>query len=113
MAETTSTGAGTEPEESGKAFVERFERLLDGWRGRLDELLVQVDLASKDVRDELHRRTGAVENAYLAARKRLGELPRDAGADLSSVRSGAEQLLDDLRQAYQAAEGAVRRSRDA
>lgn len=31
------------------ATVERLERVLDEWRARIDELLVQADLASKDV----------------------------------------------------------------
>lgn len=93
--------------------VARLERLLDEWRGKIDELLVQVDLASKDVSDDVRSRTTAAENAYLAAKSKLQEIPKDAGSSLGSLRDVVEMLLDDLRQAYLSAEAAVRRSRSA
>ena len=43
----TTTEDKSAPDDG--ATVERLERLLDEWRGRIDELLVQADLASKDV----------------------------------------------------------------
>jgi len=91
--------------------VERLERLLDEWRGKIDELLVQVDLASKDLSEDVRDRATAAQNAYLAAKNKLREIPKDAGSNLGSLRSGVEQLLDDLRQAYQSAEAAIRRGR--
>ena len=91
--------------------VERLERLLEDWRGKIDELLVQADLASKDISGDVRERTAAAQNAYLAAKNRLREIPRDAGSNLGSLRSGVERLLDDLRQAYQSAEAAIRRGR--
>jgi ElaB/YqjD/DUF883 family membrane-anchored ribosome-binding protein len=103
----------TEDQSSSRreAGVDRLERLLDEWRGKIDELLVQVDLASKDVSEDVRSRATAAENAYLAAKNKLREIPKDAGSNLGSLRSGVEKLLDDLRQAYQSAEAAVRRSR--
>jgi len=91
--------------------VERLERLLEEWRGKIDELLVQVDLASKDLSGDVRDRATAAQNAYLAAKNRLREIPKDAGSNLGSLRNGVEQLLDDLRQAYQSAEAAIRRGR--
>ncbi len=91
--------------------VERLEQLLEEWRGKIDELLVQVDLASKDVSGEVRDRATAAQNAYLAAKNQLRQIPKDAGSNLGSLRSGVERLLDDLRQAYQSAEAAIRRGR--
>ena len=96
---------------SGDTGVDRLERLLDEWRGKIDELLVRADLASKDVSEEVRNRTTAAENAYLAAKNRLREIPKDAGSNVALLRGGVEKLFDDLRQAYQSAEAAVLRSR--
>jgi len=93
------------------AAIERLERLLEEWRGRIDELLVQADLASKDVSETVRAQAAAAQNAYLAARNQFAKLPRDAGSNLGSLRSGVEKLLDDLRQAYESAEASIRRSR--
>jgi len=73
--------------------------------------VVQLDLADLDVRDEIRRRLDTTQNVYLAARSRLSDARSDADTNLSSLRSGLEQLLRDLRDAYDAAEAVVRRSR--
>ena len=99
------------PSTHQEAPVERLERVLDEWRAKIDELLLQADLASKDVSDEVRSRTEAAQNAYLAAKNRLLEIPKDAGSNIGSLRSGMEKLLDDLREAYQSAEAVIRRSR--
>ena len=95
----------------GGATIERLERLLDDWRGRIDELLVQADLASKDVSETVRSQANAAQNAFLAAKNQLARIPRDAGANLGSLRSGVEKLIDDIRQAYESAEASIRRSR--
>jgi hypothetical protein len=99
------------PSPHQEAPVERLERLLDEWRAKIDELLLQADLASKDVSEEVRARTEAAQNAYLAAKNRLLEIPKDAGSNIGSFRTGVEKLLDDLRVAYQSAEAVIRRSR--
>ena len=101
----------TTPSPHQNAPVERLERALDEWRTKIDELLLQADLASKDVTEEVRTLTEAAQNAYLAAKNKLLEIPKDAGADVGSVRTGVEKLLDDLREAYQSAEAVIRRSR--
>jgi len=112
MATTTDKGS-TAGDATGRdgdgATVERLERMLDEWRERIDELLVQADLASKDVGESVRAKAALAENAYLAAKSRLREMPRDAGANLGSLRDGVEKLLDDIRQAYQSAEAVIRR----
>jgi len=99
------------PSPHQEAPVERLERVLDEWRAKIDELLLQADLASKDVSEEVRARTEAAQNAYLAAKNKLLEIPKDAGSNIGSLRAGVEKLLDDLREAYQSAEAVIRRSR--
>ncbi len=105
-ASVTSDENSTEPVQ--RDLVEWLSAALDVWRTKIDELLVQADLASKDLSDELRSRASTAENAYLAARKRLSELPRDAGANLETMRAGMESLLTDLRHAYESAESVIR-----
>ncbi len=95
----------------GGSAIEGFEHVLDELRTKIDRLLVQVDLASKDVSEDVRSRAEAVENAWLAAKRRLGDIPTDAGSNLGSARAGIDKLVDDVRQAYLSAEAAVRRSR--
>jgi len=108
----TTTDQPTSPSgdsPGGDAAVEHLERLLGEWRGKIDELLVQADLGSKDVAEKVRTEAAAAENAYLAARNRLGGIPKDAGSDLGSLRADVEELIDDLRQAYESAAAAFRR----
>jgi molecular chaperone GrpE (heat shock protein) len=91
--------------------VEQLNRTLDEWRGRIDELLVHVDLAELDMRDELRSRINQVENAYLAAKSQFEEVGKDVRADVGAARERVQKLLHDLRQVYDATEAAVRRSR--
>jgi hypothetical protein len=108
MATTTDDGTA-EGGAQDKTTVERLEQLLDEWRARIDDLLVQVDLASKDVREAVQDKVAVAENAYLAAKNRLRDLPKDATGNIGSVRDGVDKLVDDMRQAYQSAEAVIRR----
>ena len=103
------TTTADQSSSNGEASIDRFERLLDEWRARIDDLLVQADLASKDVSESVREKAAVAENAYLAAKNRLREMPRDAGANLGSMRDGFDKLVDDMRQAYQSAESVIRR----
>ncbi len=94
---------------SGPSTVERLERLLEEWRARIDELLVQADLASKDVAEAVRSQAAIAENAYLAAKSRLRQIPKDAGAGVDSARAGVEKLVGDIRNAYESAEAVIRR----
>src|SRR5665213_2368365 len=93
--------------------TERFTQTLDAWRARIDELAVQVDLASLDVRDDLRRRLEVTENVYLATRSRLSDARQDAKTNVAGILRGVEQLLHDLRRAYNDAEAVIDRSHDA
>jgi hypothetical protein len=109
MATTTDKESGAPEETGGDTTVDRLEKLLEEWRARIDDLLVQADLASKDVSEAVRDKVAVAENAYLAAKNRLREMPRDAGANLGSMRDGFDKLVDDMRQAYQSAESVIRR----
>ena len=100
-----------QPASDDGATVERLERLLDDWRGRIDELLVQANLASKDVSETVRAQANTAQNALLAAKNQLAKIPKDAGSNIGSLKSGVEKLLDDIRNAYESAEATIRRSR--
>ena len=116
MSDTTARNTGAEQSEedaeSQRLGIEQIGRVLDGWRSKIDELLVQGDLGNLDMRDEVRRRLEVTQNAYLAARSRLSEAKRDAGSNLSALRLTLEKLLGDLSAAYEAAEAVLRRSRE-
>ena len=105
-----TTTEDQQPSDGG-VTVERLERLLDDWRGRIDELLVQANLASKDVSESVRAQAATAQNALLAAKNQLAKIPKDAGSNLGSLRSGVEKLIDDMRKAYESAEASIRRSR--
>lgn len=112
---STSETTTDQHQEGGRrpGVVTQLDRTLDEWRSRIDELNLQVDLASHDLRDELRKHLEVAENVYLAIRSRLADAGHDAGDDLTGVRQGVDQLLRDLRQAYDDAEAVVTRSHQA
>jgi uncharacterized coiled-coil DUF342 family protein len=116
MPETTSETANTEQTENDAKTrhdaIQQLGRSLDEWRAKIDKLMVQLDLANLDLRDEIRKRLDTTQNVYLAARSRLSEARQDADSNLSSLRLGLEQLLRDLGEAYGAAEAVVRRARE-
>ncbi len=105
----TSVGSAVADAQVDRVILEQLGRSLDEWRARIDELIVQVDLADLGIREEVRKRLNVTENAYLAARNRLSDVPSGVGSNLGSLVKGLEQLLADLGQAYQAAEAVVRR----
>ncbi len=109
-----TTAEETTPTPDGGAdgsAVERLEKALEDWRARIDELLVQADLASKDVGDSVRTKAAVAQNACLAATNRLKQLPKDAGANIGSIRDGIDKLLEDIKEAYESAEAVIRRGR--
>jgi len=109
MAATTDKWTPGAERVSDTTTVDKVGRLLEEWRGRIDDILVRADLASKDVREAVRAQATIAENAYLAAANRLREVPRDAGVDRGSVRDAFDKVLDDLRQAVESAESVIRR----
>jgi hypothetical protein len=108
MTDTTNHDEAAPPPEHD--VFERIDETLDEWRGRIDELKVQLDLAAKDARDELRTRIDVAENVYLAARSGLADARNDAGSDADAARRSLDRLLRDLKDAFDAAVAVVRRS---
>ncbi len=110
-----SQNAKTDAEENRNeatadhGVIESISRSLDERRGQIDELLVQLDLAKLDVREEVDRQLDVAQNAYLAARSKLADARVDLNATVNAVRQSLEQLLHDLGQACTEVNDAVKR----
>jgi uncharacterized phage infection (PIP) family protein YhgE len=73
---------------------------LDKIRTQIDELRVQADLASAEARDRLQQGVEALKKRQAEAKVKLDEA-QTAGADVwKSVAKQAEQLVDDLGDAF-------------
>ncbi|HTU39501.1 MAG TPA: hypothetical protein VMF35_15995 [Acidimicrobiales bacterium] len=82
---------------------------LDRWKARVDELKVQLDLAKLDLRDEATRQLRIACNANLAANSKLRDAYRDARANAEALRKGVNELLNDVRETFDAVEGVLDR----
>jgi hypothetical protein len=97
----------------GQDSAEKLDRTLDRWRARIDELKVQGDLASLDVREDAATHLEVAENIYLAVRSHLSDARHDAGQNVATLRQSVAQLLTDLSRAFDDAEAVVKRSHGA
>ena len=114
MAESTSLDDDTDQEttEAKSDVFERIGQTLDEWRAKIDELVVQFDLANLDLRDEVRKNLDATQNAYLAARSKFSAARADAASSLHTLEAGIEKLLHDLALTFEATQTAVRRARE-
>jgi hypothetical protein len=96
-------------EQERSRLVESINKNLDQWRRRIDELAVQADLAKLDVRDLARKQLDTAQNAYLAASFKLAEARKDAGVSIETLRTGLEQLLQDVKDAFEAAQAVIER----
>lgn len=112
MSKTENTATQPRQENIGDASgtIDAISHRLDQCRTLIDELLVQLDLAKLDVRDELNRQVTIAENAYLAARSRLSDARLDAGSTVDALQLGLDQLLHDLGRAYAEVEAVLARA---
>jgi hypothetical protein len=72
---------------------------LEVWQGRVDDLEVQVHLASLDVQDQLDPLLETLRNRWLDAREQAERAGSTAGDTLDVLRRGMEQAVRDVRQA--------------
>ena len=89
--------------------VNDMTRVVDQWKGRIDELKVQVDLAKMDVRGQAQKQVEIAQNACLAAYSKLRDAGRDASENAQTVRQGVEKLLQDVKKAFEAAQAVITR----
>ncbi len=90
-----------------------LDSVLDEWRALIDEMKEQVDLATRDLRDDLRMHLDVLGNVDVAIRSRLTNARHDTADDLADVRQGLDQLLLDLRRTYNEAEAILQRGHSA
>ena len=103
------TDAAEAGSEAPRDAVDRIERALSQWRGQVDELLVQLNLASMDLRDEFAKQLAVAQNAGLAVRPGLEKIRDDVTAGLMAPRDTVGEVLHDLQRAIDAAKSVVER----
>jgi hypothetical protein len=114
---STTTSGAVSTSTSGEASpnrpdaVDRLQEALAAWRSRLDELIVQLDLASMELRDALSSQLNAAENAGLALRSGLTYAGEDVAGGLAGPRDTIATVLEDLHSAVESAKRAVREAR--
>jgi hypothetical protein len=112
MSETRSRERNPEePPDNRSDVFERLDSALQVWRARIDELVVQLDLATLDGRDEVRKKVDIAQNVFLAAHSKLSDARTDARSSLASVEEGLGQLLRDLGRVFEEAEAVIRRGR--
>jgi len=114
MGNTTDTSGGAASEhaersEDGQQVVDTMRETLDQWRTWIGELRVQADLAKLDVRDKATHQLDIAQNACLAAYSRLAGARTDTAEDVDSLRRRFQQLLHDVKEAFEAAQAVIAR----
>lgn len=75
------------------------EAQLDQWKGRIDELEVQLSLGKLEAEEQMNPVLEQLRNRWLDAQRQIGGATSTAGDVFGSLRSGVESAWDDLRQA--------------
>lgn len=94
-------------EKTRNEYEEKAKAALDKLKTQLDELRVQADLAQAEARDRLEQAIEALRKRQGEARTRLDDA-QAAGSDAwRSVAKQAEQIVDDLGDAFSKLAGEV------
>ncbi len=72
---------------------------LDQWKGRIDDLEVQMHLGAMGAMDRLNPLVDKLRNSYLDARANLTGTASAAGDATNRIRKGLEQAMNDIREA--------------
>lgn len=72
---------------------------LDQWKGRIDDLEVQLHLGAMAGRDQLNPLVEKLRNSYLDARETVTSTASTAGDVTVRLRKGLEQAMSDIRSA--------------
>jgi len=101
--ETTGSTLGAAPGPNQTTPVGQLQASLADWRGRIDELLVQLDLASMDVREAFQSELARMENARLALRSGVGYAREDLASVVHADRAAVAEALREIERAFKAA----------
>jgi hypothetical protein len=77
-------------------FDERLKKEIDGLRTLRDELLVKLNLASKDARDAFE----SAEKTWRKLEGRLRLVGRESSKELDQIAEAARPLAQELKNAY-------------
>ena len=82
---------------------------LDQWKGRIDELEVQMHLGRLDAEKQMEPMLEQLRNRWLDTREQVSQAGNAAasaaGDAFSALRSGVEQAMDQLREGARSARG--------
>jgi hypothetical protein len=105
MAESTEPVSTTDE----RTPIEELQRRLNEWRTRIDELVVQLDLANMELREAFATELAKLENAGSALRSGLGYAKEDVRSAVPADRAAISEALRDLERAFQAARATLER----
>ncbi len=110
----TKNGSGTSADDQQvvpdeMVGVNEVMRRLDAWKTRIDELRVQVDLATLDLHDEAEKQLDLARNVNHVAATKLRVAYEDAVANADSLRQGVHELLHDVNEAFDAVQAVISR----
>ena len=83
------------------------EAQVDQWKGRIDDIEVQLGLAKLETQQQLAPVLEQLRNGLLDVQEQLGRTTSVASDAFSSLRSGVESAVDDLRSALRDARRTV------
>ena len=111
MSDTTSSANDARPgDEATQDEMVRYDevmRILDGWRARIDELRVQVDLAKLDLRDEATKQLELARDVNSVAASKLRVAYKDAAGTAETLRLGVHEFLNDINEAFDAVQSVI------
>ena len=96
-------------DSSPSQLVDSMTETLEQWRTRIEEFEVQLDLAKLDVRERAAKQLDIAENSWLAAYSKLREARHDAAVNADTLRDGVQRLLQDVKEAFEAAQAVIAR----
>ena len=97
-------------DEVDRVNRELVEAQLDAWKSRVEELELQVRLASMDARDDVAPLLEILRNRWLDAREQVTRAGSAAGEVLDSFRDTLNEAADDVRSAARSAMSTLRSS---
>ncbi len=81
--------------------------ILDNWKARVDELWVQLDLAKLEMCDQAALQLELARHVNQVATPKLRDAYHDALANTEILRDGVEKLLRDVKDVFDAVQGAI------